>query len=671
MSLITRREVMSGNAKFGAFGDGKEVAQLALARAFRPGDVRSGYYRDQTFMLAAGVLSPQQFFAQLYGHTSTAADPASGGRMMNAHFATRMLDADGNWNPQADRINSAADISPTAGQMPRLVGLAYASRLYRELPELAHLTAFSHNGNEVAWGMIGNASCAEGIFWEALNAIGLLRIPAVISVWDDWYGISVPNEKQFAKIDLSELLAGFGYDSETGQGLRLVQVRGWDYPTLVQVYAKAACEAREHHIPTVVHVTELTQPQGHSTSGSHERYKPAERLAWEREHDPLPMLRAWILEQGHADATVLDVLEQEALIEAEQAQQAAWRAYQVALRPKVEVLAEIFEATDPRVAERVQTEQRPSMRGLLIAAHGVLYQGEQTERRDPEVGQPLTTELAKWYATERAALRSQYGAHLYRDDAYSALRVPVVELEYAADAQEVPGYEIMRATFDAWLAKDPRVCIFGEDVGTLGDVNQGTSGLQAKYGALRITDTGIREATIIGQAIGMALRGLRPIAEIQYLDYILYAMSQLSDDLASLHWRTAGGQAAPVIVRTRGHRLEGVWHSGSPMGTLVHALRGMHIVVPRDMTCAAGFYNTLLQANEPALVVEVLNGYRQRERLPHNIGDYTRALGVPEIIRPGSDITELPWLLRSNWHCLVLILKSSMCRHCCRLISMA
>jgi pyruvate/2-oxoglutarate/acetoin dehydrogenase E1 component/TPP-dependent pyruvate/acetoin dehydrogenase alpha subunit len=628
ISLITRREVMSGNAKFGAFGDGKELAQIALAHAVQPGDVRSGYYRDQTFMLACGALTPQQFFAQLYGHTDPTADPASSGRMMNAHFATRMLDPHGKWHSQIDQINSAADISPTGGQMPRLVGLAYASRLYRELPELHSFQAFSRNGNEIAWGMIGNASCAEGIFWEALNAIGLLRVPAIISVWDDWYGISVPNEKQFAKTDLSELVAGFAYDSETGQGLRLVQVRGWDYPALRETYAKAACEARERHIPTLVHVTELTQPQGHSTSGSHERYKPPERLAWERDHDPLPLMRQWLLAEGYADAVTLDQCEQQSLAEAEQARQAAWDAHQTALHIPAQALAQQLEPIDGAAATQLHNEPRPSRRGQLIAAHTALLGKKRSAITDEQ-----------WYLQQRAALRRTYSTHLYREDPAAALHVPTVPIADAADAAEVPGYEIMRATFDAWLERDPRVCIFGEDVGTLGDVNQGTSGLQAKYGPLRITDTGIREATIIGQAIGMALRGLRPIAEIQYLDYILYAMSQLSDDLASLHWRTAGGQIAPVIVRTRGHRLEGVWHSGSPMGTLVHALRGMHILVPRDMTRAAGFYNTLLQADEPALIVEVLNGYRLRERLPQNIGKYTISLGTVELLRPGTDLT--------------------------------
>ncbi len=638
-SLITRREVMSGNAKFGTYGDGKELAQLALAHVFQLGDIRSGYYRDQTFMFATGALTPQQFFAQLYGHTDIAADPTSGGRMMNAHFATRMLDSHGNWLNQSARINSAADISPTAGQMPRLVGLAYASRLYRELPELQYLSTFSQRGNEVAFGMIGNASCAEGVFWEAINAIGLLRAPAIISVWDDGYGISVPNEKQFAKADLSALLSGFEYDPVSGQGLRHVAVHGWDYSALLEAYVKAAQAAREEHIPSIVHVTELTQPQGHSTSGSHERYKSRQRLEWERAHDPLPRMRCWLLEHDYASESTLNDIERETACEAEDARSAAWQAFQEPLRSKADQLATLLEQCDSQglaLAAQIRAEQRPSVRGLLTTAHSVLFRGlgptPATKCNPPSA-------LANWYMAEREALRKSYGSHLYRADQHATHHVPVVPAVYDPDLIDVPGYEILRATFDAWLAKDARVCIFGEDVGMLGDVNQGTAGLQEKYGPLRITDTGIREATIIGQAIGMALRGLRPIAEIQYLDYILYAMSQLSDDLATLHWRTVGGQAAPVIVRTRGHRLEGVWHSGSPMGTLVNALRGMHIVVPRDMTRASGFYSTLLSAGEPALVVEVLNGYRQREQLPNNLGEYTLALGVPEVLRTGSDMT--------------------------------
>lgn len=641
VSLIGRREVMSGNAKFGIFGDGKEVAQLALARVMRPGDTRAGYYRDQTLLFALGLLTPQQFFAQLFGHTDVTADPSTAGRAMNAHFATRQLDAQGRWLPQTATPQSSADISPTAGQMPRLVGLAYASRLYRELEELRHLSQFSHNGDEVAFGAIGNASCAEGFFWEAINAIGVLQAPAVISIWDDGYGISVPNEYQISGGDLSALLAGFRRRPGSNQGFDLYTVRGWDYPALREAYLQAAERARAEHVPALIHVTEMTQPQGHSSSGSHERYKSPERLEWERAHDPLLRMRAWILETGLADPDELDAIEAETRAEAEAARERAWEAYLAEPRAEARALAGLLlavapSANDPAalraMAADLQAAPKPLRRELLAAAHTALVQ----TRARPTAARAA---LAAWRAEQLARGRERYGSHLYREDAGAAARVPAVPARYAADAPEVRGFEILRATFDAWLARDPRVCIFGEDVGALGDVNQGTSGLQQKYGKLRVSDTGIREATIIGQAIGMAMRGLRPIAEIQYLDYILYALSPLSDDLASLHWRTRGGQAAPVIVRTRGHRLEGIWHSGSPMGALVHLLRGMHICAPRDMTRAAGFYTTLLRAEEPALVVEPLNGYRRRERLPANIGEYSIPLGVPEILRPGADVT--------------------------------
>ena len=635
VSLITRREVMSGNAKFGSYGDGKELPQLAMAHAFQPGDFRSGYYRDQTFMFAVGALTPQQFFAQLYGHTDPQADPASAGRLMNVHFATRLLDDSGASLPQTDRPNSASDISPTAGQMPRLVGLAYASRLYRELDALRELTQFSRSGNEVAFGTIGNASCAEGLFWESLNAIAVLQAPAVISIWDDGYGISVPNMVQLAKGDLSALLVGFRHDPATGVGFNLFTVPGWDYPALRVAYDQAIAEARARHIPAIIHVTELTQPQGHSTSGSHERYKSPERLAWEQAHDPLPLMRRWLLAEGVATETQLTAIERETKAEAEAARDRAWAAFQAEPLAQTQLLSALLAPLGAAVAdlnETLRAEPRPIHRQLLNAAHEALARTHATPS-------PARTALATWYERQRSDLRARYGSHLYREDARSALSVPACPPIYAADAPELRGFELLQHAFDALLARDPRVCIFGEDVGALGDVNQGTAGLQAKYGPLRVADTGIREATIIGQAIGMALRGLRPIAEIQYLDYVYYALTTLSDDLACLHWRTRGGQSAPVIVRTRGHRLEGVWHAGSPMGTLVHALRGMHILVPRDMTRAAGFYATLLQAEEPALVVEVLNGYRRRELLPANLGTYTLALGVPEILRPGTDLT--------------------------------
>jgi 2-oxoisovalerate dehydrogenase E1 component len=635
VSLITRREVMSGNAKFGAFGDGKELAQLAMARAFRPGDQRAGYYRDQTLALALGMVTPEQFFAQLYGHPDPAADPATAGRTMNAHFATRLLDDAGAWRPQTDRANSSADISPTAGQMPRLVGLAQASRLYRELPALRELTQFSRNGDEVAFGTIGNGSCAEGLFWEAVNAIGVLQVPAVVAVWDDGYGISVPNSLQLAKGDLSALLEGFRLDPATGCGFNLFTVRGWDYPALRAAFAAAAAEARERHVPAILHVVEMVQLQGHSTSGSHERYKPPERLAWERAHDPLSLMRRWMLAEGVAAEAQLRTIEREAKAEAEAARERAWEAYQQRPRALARELAALLEPLGAPVADlaaRVRADPKPIQRTALAAAHEALVRTHQHPS-------PARAALAAWHERERSALRAAFGSHLHREDERAAARVPAVPLRYDPEPPELRGFEILQAAFDAALARDPRVLIFGEDVGMLGDVNQGVAGLQEKHGALRVADTGIREATIVGQAIGLALRGLRPIAEIQYLDYVYYALMALTDDLACLHWRTRGGQAAPVIIRTRGHRLEGVWHAGSPMGVLVNALRGMHILVPRDMTRAAGFYNTLLRAEEPALVVEVLNGYRKREPLPANLGDYCLPLGVPETLRPGDDIT--------------------------------
>lgn len=638
LSLIARREVHTGRAKFGAFGDGKEVAQVALARAFRPGDWRAGYYRDQTLMLALGLLEPAGYFAQIYAHTDVRADPATGGRSMLGHYGGRLLDDAGDWLPQHDRFNSSADISPTAGQMPRLVGLAYASRLYRELPELRHLTNFSQQGNEVAFGIIGNASCAEGMFWEALNAIGVLRCPAVISIWDDGYGISVPNELQIMGGDLTALLAGFQRRGD-GPGFDLYRVPGWDYPALLAVYAQAAANARAGHTPAIVHVVEMTQPQGHSTSGSHERYKPAERLAFEQEHDCLTRMRAWLLAEELASAAVLDDLEAGAQAEALAACDAAWTAYSAQPLAEAGELRTLLEQAAPAaeqpaaidaLADSVRNQPVPLRRPLLEAAHRALLLRDRPS--------PARTALAAWTARMRGEGRARYAAHLVDESDASPLRVPAVSPVYGEDA-EVRGFEVLQANFAALLARDPRVFIFGEDVGRLGDVNHGVAGLQERFGPLRVADTGIRETTIVGQAIGMALRGLRPIAEIQYLDYIFYALPTLTDDLATLRWRTAGGHKAPVIIRTRGHRLEGIWHSGSPMATLLNTLRGMHILVPRNMTQAAGFYNTLLRGDDPALVIETLNAYRLRERLPQNPGEFTVPLGVPEVLRAGDDVT--------------------------------
>lgn len=646
-SLLGRKEVLTGKAKFGIFGDGKEVAQAAMARAFRKGDWRAGYYRDQTVMLALGALTLDEFFAQLYAHTDIEADPASAGRQMNAHFASRTLVPDGSWRRVVEMVNSSADVSPTGSQMPRLVGLAYASRLFREVEPLGELgedLGLSRRGDEIAFGTIGNASCAEGMFWEAVNAAAVLRAPMLLSIWDDGYGISVPNELQVAKGDLSALLSGFQRRSGGREGIDLYTVRGWDYPQLVETYLGAADIVRRDHVPAVVHVIEMTQPQGHSTSGSHERYKSEERLAWEREWDPIRRMRRWMEESGIAPAAELDAWEEEDREAARAAQRRAWEAYRAEIDAERDAalarLGEVASGTgDGEVRERVEAIARrlarkpsPFRRDVHAAVHEALLASRGEEL-------PAVRALAEWRREREPADRRRYESHLYAEGERSALAVPEVAPEYADDAPEVNGFEVVNACFDAALAREPRLVAFGEDLGRLGDVNQGFLGLQEKYGELRVSDAGIRECTILGQAIGMAMRGLRPLAEIQYLDYVLYALQIMSDDLATVRWRTRGGQEAPVIVRTRGHRLEGVWHAGSPMGALLHLLRGMWICVPRDMTRAAGMYNTLLAASDPALVVEVLNGYRIKERLPANIGEMTVPLGVPEVLREGGDVT--------------------------------
>jgi pyruvate/2-oxoglutarate/acetoin dehydrogenase E1 component/TPP-dependent pyruvate/acetoin dehydrogenase alpha subunit len=640
VSTLAVGEVMLGRAMFGIFGDGKEVAQVALARAFRPGDLRAGYYRDQTLMFALGLLDVQQFFAQLYAHTDIEADPASGGRGMNAHFATRMLDDEGRWLPLTEGVHSSADISPTGGQMPRLLGMAWASSLYRQLEELHPFTDFSRNGDEVAFGTIGNASCAEGVFWEAMNAAGVLQVPMLMSVWDDGYGISVPNEIQVAKGSISELLEGFRGTPVNPGGFEIEVVKGWDYPALVETYQRVTEIVRRDHVPALVHVVELTQPQGHSTSGSHTRYKSAGRLRWEREHDALSRMRAWIVEEGMATAEALDALEKEEVQHVRAARDGAWDAYQSPISREAEALAATIdgaldgagEARARLEAERDDLRRRktPLRRDLAVAAHRALVAARGTPAAEP---------LLRWRREQEERMAERYHTHLLSESAEAATRVPALPPEYTADSVEVDGYKVLNACFDAALKRDPRVIAFGEDVGRLGDVNQGFVDLQARYGHLRVGDTGIREATIMGQAIGMALRGLRPIAEIQYLDYLLYGLQILSDDLATLRYRTAGGQKAPVIIRTRGHRLVGVWHSGSPMAMMLGALRGMHVLVPRDMTRAAGFYNTLLRSDDPAVVVEVLNGYRVKERLPANVATFTLPLGVVDVLRQGTDCT--------------------------------
>ncbi len=640
-SQVGRREVLSGKAKFGIFGDGKEIPQIAMAKAFRKGDFRSGYYRDQTFMFAIGKSDIQQFFAQLYAHTDLKADPNSAGRQMNSHYATQSLNPDGSWKNLTEMYNSSADLSPTGSQMPRLVGLAYASKLYRELEELKTLTQFSQNGNEVAFGTIGNASCAEGMFWESINAIGVLKVPVVLSIWDDGFGISVPNEYQITKENISELLKGFQREPDSIEGFDIYTVKAWDYPALVETYLKAAEIARNEHIPAILHVIEATQPQGHSTSGSHERYKSQERLLWEEEFDGIRKMREWIIEQRIATKGELDQIDRNGKKVVENARQKAWKAFTFPIYQERQEVIDIIQGleSDSKYGEALAQirrsyleKQNPYRKDTMTAVHRVLI-----VLRDED--HPAKSKLLDWKDDQEALNQDRFGSHLYSQSAESALNVPEVLPVFTAESPTVSGYQILTACFDAMLSRDPRVLAFGEDVGMLGGVNQAMAGLQKKYGKLRVTDTGIRELTIVGQAIGLAMRGLRPIAEIQYLDYLLYALQIMSDDLATLHWRTKGGQKAPLIIRTRGHRLEGVWHAGSPMASIIHLVRGMHVIVPRNMVQAAGFYNTMLHSDEPGLIVEVLNGYRLKEKLPDNIGEFSLPLGVPELLREGSDIT--------------------------------
>jgi pyruvate/2-oxoglutarate/acetoin dehydrogenase E1 component/TPP-dependent pyruvate/acetoin dehydrogenase alpha subunit len=641
-SYIGRREVLSGKAKFGIFGDGKELPQIAMAHVFKKGDFRSGYYRDQTISFATGIATIQELFAQLYANPDVEADPSSGGRMMDAHFASRNLNPDGSWKELATQFNSAGDISPTGSHMPRVVGLAYASKLYRQIPELAQFKQFSDNGNEVPFATIGNASCAEGLFWETVNAIGVLRSPAIISIYDDGYGISVTNESQVAKENISELLMGFKRPpGECCDGFDIYTVKGWDYPALIDTYQKAIKVAREEHMPSIVHVTELTQPQGHSTSGSHERYKSTERLEWEHEYDCIKKFREWILAQRFITEDELNKLEKEDQRSVEEDRKRAWEAYMNPIlteRSHVTGLIDQIAAGSSHmndlepIKEKLANIQVPFRRDIMAAIIEVLLvvHDEPSDARQS---------LIDWRNAQEPINQQRFSSHLYSQSQQSALRVPEIKPVYSESSPTLNGFEIINAYFDAAFAREPRLIAFGEDVGRIGDVNQGMRGLQEKYGKLRVTDTGIREATIIGQAIGMALRGLRPIAEIQYLDYVLMALELMSDDLATLHWRTNGGQKAPLIIRTRGHRLEGVWHSGSPMAAMINLLRGMYVLVPRNFVQAAGMYNTMLRSDDPALLIEVLNGYRQKERLPDNIGEMTVPLGVPEVIRKGSDVT--------------------------------
>ena len=637
-SLLGRKEVLTGKAKFGIFGDGKELPQLAMAKSFKEGDFRSGYYRDQTFMMAIGKLTIKQFFAGLYGHTDLDYEPMSAGRQMGGHFVTHSLNEDGSWKNLAEQKNSSSDISPTAAQMPRLLGLAYASKIYRQVSGITNAPNFSNEGNEIAWGTIGNASTSEGVFFETINAAGVLQVPMVMSVWDDEYGISVHAKHQTTKESISEILKGFQRDVDNN-GYEIMTVKGWDYPALVATYQKASAIAREEHVPVLVHVQELTQPQGHSTSGSHERYKNADRLAWEAEFDCLSQMRNWLLDNNLATTEELDTIDNEAKKEVLEGKKAAWIAFVSPIKAEQNELVALLTAIAETSANKVFIEKyaadlaaikEPIRKDILTTARKVLRMIVK------ESGQ---SQLATWITNYTNKIQPKFSSHLFSQSDKAVLGTAAVAPTYDETAEEVDARLVLRDNFDAIFNKYPESLIFGEDSGNIGDVNQGLEGLQEKYGELRVADAGIREATILGQGIGMAMRGLRPIAEIQYLDYLLYAIQIMSDDLATLQYRTHGRQKAPLIIRTRGHRLEGVWHSGSPMGMIINAIRGIHVLVPRNMTKAAGFYNTLLETDEPALVVECLNGYRLKEKMPTNLGEFKTPIGVVETIKEGNDIT--------------------------------
>ncbi len=639
-SLMGRKEVFMGKAKFGIFGDGKELAQVAMARAFQKGDFRAGYYRDQTFMMALGELTVQEYFAQLYAHTNVEADPASAGRLMNGHFATRFLNEDGSWKSLTSQYNAAADVSPTAAQMPKLLGLAFASKLFRNNKGLKDLSDFSVNGNEVAWGTIGNASTSEGMFFETMNAAGVLQVPMVVAVWDDGFGISVPQEFHTTKGSISEALIGL-QRTDTETGFEILRVKGWDYEGLIQAFESAGQLARESHVPVLLHVEEMTQPQGHSTSGSHERYKSKERLQWENEWDCILKFKEYIISSGFATADHLDEIEGEVKVEVKRQKDAAWLAFSGEIKVELEEVLSLIRSTAERSSRKILLLQladdlkktiNPIRKDVVSTVRKILFliRGE---------GEAIKKDLKDWYSQLQEKNFDRYNSHLYSQTAAAVSHCQVIPAQVNENSPLVDGREILQAFFDYTLEHNPQFFAFGEDVGKIGDVNQAFAGLQSKYGEWRVMDTSIRECTILGQGIGAALRGLRPMAEIQYLDYLLYGIQLLSDDLATLTYRTKGGQKAPLIVRTRGHRLEGVWHSGSPMGMILSSLRGMIVCVPRNMTQAAGMYATLLQSDEPALVIECLNGYRLKEQMPQNIGEYTVPMGIPEVLREGSDLT--------------------------------
>lgn len=639
VSLLSRKEVLTGKAKFGIFGDGKEVAQVAMAKFFLPGDFRAGYYRDQTFMFASGLATVDQFFSQLYADPDINHDPFSAGRQMNAHFATPFVDAEGNWVDLAHTKNITSDISTTAGQMTRALGLAFASKSFRQVPELKQFPNLSDNGNEVCFCTIGDASTSEGQFWETVNAAGVLQVPLAIFVWDDGYGISVPKQYQTTKGSISEVLKGFQKEKGTN-GLNIYYLKGWDYAGMCEAFEEGIRLARETHTPVLFHVDEITQPQGHSTSGSHERYKDKERLQWEREWDGMVKMREWLLANSLTSEDELADIEKEAKEHVRLKRNEAWERY---IKPiKVQVAKAVDLMSDaatklPQHAQQVNKFVRelkairePMRRDVMRMLSATI---------NVAGNQDALYWLKDYYNDLKKENEALYNTHLYNETDKSALKVPEVKVQYDGESLFLNGYEILNRYFDQLFANNPKVFAFGEDVGQIGDVNQGFAGLQAKYGENRIFDTGIRELTIMGQGTGMAMRGLRPIAEIQYLDYVVYGLQQLCDDVASLHYRTKGQQSCPLIVRTRGHRLEGIWHSGSPMGMLIHSLRGMYVCVPRNMVQAAGMYNTLLQGNDPAIVVESLNGYRLKEKLPGNLQTFTVPLGIPDVIQEGTDIT--------------------------------
>ena len=646
MSYLGRREVLTGKAKFGIFGDGKELPQLAMAKVFRYGDFRAGYYRDQTFALAVDAVSIESFFAQLYADTSVDRDPASAGRQMNGHYATRSLNADGSWKNLMEQKNISSDISPTAGQMPRLLGLALASKVYKSI-KFDGSEKFSNGGNEVAFGTIGDASTAEGHFWETLNAACALQVPMIVSIWDDGYGISVPTQNQRAKADISEMLSGFKRNEGENQGCEIIKVKAWDYPALMEAYAKAEHFARQESVPVVIHVTEVTQPQGHSTSGSHERYKSDDRLSWESEFDGLIKFREWILdynididgnEEFLATSEELDLIDVEAKKLVKEGQKRAWEAYQKTISDlalEVLPLVEALAKTNSEIKNLIENFRKIISKSKRDIFHLV----RKTLLMTRDSHSPEKAALTSKYQDIKIVEKDNYSSHLYSQSEWKATNIKEVKPVFSDVSKVVDGRVVVRNNFDKIFEKYPQALVFGEDAGNIGDVNQGLEGLQEKYGDVRIADTGIREATILGQGIGMAMRGLKPIAEIQYLDYILYCLQGMSDDLATVQYRTKGGQKAPVIIRTRGHRLEGIWHSGSPMAGILNLSKGINILVPRNLTKAAGFYNTMLQSDEPAVIVECLNGYRLKEKQPDNLGEFTVPVGKIEITKEGSDVT--------------------------------